>query len=160
MQRTDRRPVARCRWRCAPSWRRSYRGCHRSDWLGATKCIAEASLMTDRHDVGGSKQQTGTCLRNDSGAFAMPAADCGQDAAKPTPAIAGHQTPDVSQIGTDMMGQFAATSALETVPASFQASTFFQSAWNTNIVNGTVYGVPWYVETRLLYYRTDIAQKA
>jgi len=63
-------------------------------------------------------------------------------------------------MGTDMMGQFAATAALETVPATFQASTFFQAAWNTNIVNGTVYGVPWYVETRLLYYRTDIATKA
>src|SRR5665811_1015708 len=86
--------------------------------------------------------------------------DWGQAVAKLTTAIAGHQTPDVSQMGTDMMGQFAATSALETVPASFQASTFFQSAWNTNIVNGTVYGVPWYVETRLLYYRTDIATKA
>jgi multiple sugar transport system substrate-binding protein len=58
-----------------------------------------------------------------------------------------------------MMGQFAATGALESVPANFQASTFFESAWNTNIVNGTVYGVPWYVETRLLYYRTDIATK-
>src|SRR5450759_2008696 len=86
--------------------------------------------------------------------------DWGQAVAKLTTAIAGHQTPDVSQMGTDMMGQFAATSALETVPASFQPSTFFQSAWNTNIVNGTVYGVPWYVETRLLYYRTDIATKA
>src|SRR5450756_2022632 len=86
--------------------------------------------------------------------------DWGQAVAKLQTAIAGHQTPDVSQMGTDMMGQFAATRALEAVPANFQASTFFQSAWNTNIVNGTVYGVPWYVETRLLYYRTDIAQKA
>jgi multiple sugar transport system substrate-binding protein len=75
-------------------------------------------------------------------------------------AIAGHQTPDVSQMGTDMMGQFAETQALEPVPSNFQPSTFFESAWNTNIVNGTVYGVPWYVETRLLYYRKDVAEKA
>jgi multiple sugar transport system substrate-binding protein len=75
-------------------------------------------------------------------------------------AIAGHQTPDVSQMGTDMMGQFAETQALEPVPSNFQPSTFFESAWNTNIVNGTVYGVPWYVETRMLYYRKDIAAKA
>jgi multiple sugar transport system substrate-binding protein len=86
--------------------------------------------------------------------------DWGQAVAKLQTAIAGHQTPDVSQMGTDMMGQFAATGALEVVPASFQASTFFESAWNTNIVNGAVLGVPWYVETRLLYYRTDIAKKA
>ena len=63
-------------------------------------------------------------------------------------------------MGTDMMGQFAATGALEPVPANFEASTFFESAWNTNIVDGTLSGVPWYVETRLLYYRTDIAEKA
>jgi multiple sugar transport system substrate-binding protein len=83
-----------------------------------------------------------------------------QAVAKLTTAIAGHQTPDVSQMGTDMMGQFAATGALEPVPANFQTSTFFESAWNTNIVDGTVSGVPWIVETRLLYYRTDIAKKA
>ena len=86
--------------------------------------------------------------------------DWAQAVAKLQTAIAGHQTPDVSQMGTDMMGQFAATNALEAVPANFQPSTFFESAWNTNIVKGTVYGVPWYVETRLLYYRTDIAKKA
>lgn len=86
--------------------------------------------------------------------------DWGQAVAKLQTAIAGGQTPDVSQMGTDMMGQFAATKALEPVPADFDQSAFFESAWNTNIVDGTVYGVPWYVETRLLYYRTDIAAKA
>jgi multiple sugar transport system substrate-binding protein len=86
--------------------------------------------------------------------------DWGQAVAKLTTAIAGHQTPDVSQMGTDMMGQFASTKALEPVPANFLPATFFESAWNTNIVGGTVYGVPWNVETRLLYYRTDIAKKA
>jgi multiple sugar transport system substrate-binding protein len=86
--------------------------------------------------------------------------DWGQAVAKLQTAIAGKQTPDVSQMGTDMMGQFAATGALEAVPANFDPATYFQSAWDTNIVNGTVYGVPWYVETRLLYYRTDVAQKA
>jgi multiple sugar transport system substrate-binding protein len=86
--------------------------------------------------------------------------DWGQAVAKIQTAIAGKQTPDVSQMGTDMMGQFAATGALEPVPANFDPASFFESAWNTNIVDGTVYGVPWYVETRLLYYRTDIAKKA
>jgi len=75
-------------------------------------------------------------------------------------AIAGNQTPDVSQMGTDMMGQFAATGALEPVPATFDQAAFFEGAWNTNVVDGTVFGVPWYVETRLLYYRTDLAEAA
>jgi multiple sugar transport system substrate-binding protein len=86
--------------------------------------------------------------------------DWGQAVSKLQTAIAGHQTPDVSQMGTDMMAQFASTGALEPVPANFQSSAFFESAWNTNVVDGTVYGVPWYVETRMLYYRTDIAKKA
>jgi len=75
-------------------------------------------------------------------------------------AIAGKTTPDVSQMGTDMMGQFGATGAFEPVPADIVPSNYFDSAWNTNIVDGVVSGVPWYVETRLLYYRTDIAAKA
>jgi multiple sugar transport system substrate-binding protein len=80
--------------------------------------------------------------------------------AKLQTAIAGNTTPDVSQMGTDMMGQFGATGAFEPVPADFDKSAYFESAWNTNIVNGVVSGVPWYVETRLLFYRTDIAQRA
>ena len=86
--------------------------------------------------------------------------DWGQAVAKLQTGIAGNQTPDVSQMGTDMMGQFAATGALEPVPANFEPGTFFESAWNTGVVDGTVYAVPWNVETRLLYYRTDIAEKA
>ena len=35
-------------------------------------------------------------------------------------AIGGRQTPDVSQLGTDMMGQFAQTGALEAVPAELR----------------------------------------
>ena len=60
--------------------------------------------------------------------------DWGQAVAKLQTAIAGHQTPDVSQMGTDMMGQFAATGAFENVPASVDKSKFFESAWNTNVV--------------------------
>ncbi|MEA2550180.1 MAG: multiple sugar transport system substrate-binding protein [Chloroflexota bacterium] len=86
--------------------------------------------------------------------------DWGQAVTKLQTAIAGGTTPDVSQMGTDMMGQFGANGTFDTVPADVDPSTFFQSAWNTNMVGGAVVGVPWYVETRLLYYRTDIATKA
>jgi multiple sugar transport system substrate-binding protein len=86
--------------------------------------------------------------------------DWGQAVAKLTTAIAGNTTPDVSQMGTDMMGQFGATGAFDPVPSDITSSTFFDSAWKTNDVGGVVSGVPWYVETRLLYYRKDIAEKA
>jgi multiple sugar transport system substrate-binding protein len=75
-------------------------------------------------------------------------------------AIGGGETPDVSQMGTDMMGQFVATGAIEPVGEGFDQSAFFEGAWNSNVVDGTVYGVPWYVETRVLYERTDLAEQA
>ena len=86
--------------------------------------------------------------------------DWGQAVAKLQTAIAGKTTPDVSQMGTDMMGQFGATGAFEPVPADIDPAAYFEGAWNTNIVDGAAVGVPWYVETRLLYYRKDIAAKA
>jgi multiple sugar transport system substrate-binding protein len=75
-------------------------------------------------------------------------------------AVAGGETPDVSQMGTTWMGEFAKTGALEEVPDSVDMDSFFEGARNTAIVDDTSYGVPWYVETRLLYYRKDIADKA
>ena len=74
--------------------------------------------------------------------------------------VAGNQAPDVSQMGTTWMGEFAKTGALDEVPESIDQGAFFDSALSTAVVDGKTYGVPWYVETRLLYYRTDIAEKA
>lgn len=74
--------------------------------------------------------------------------------------VAGGETPDVSQMGTTWMGEFAATGALEEVPDSIDMESFFEGARNTAIIDDTPMGVPWYVETRLLYYRKDIAEKA
>jgi multiple sugar transport system substrate-binding protein len=74
--------------------------------------------------------------------------------------VAGRETPDVSQLGTTWMAEFAKLGALEEVPDSIKAADFFEGAWNTNVVEGKAIGVPWYVETRVLYYRTDLASKA
>ena len=86
--------------------------------------------------------------------------DWGQAVNKLQTAIGGRQTPDISQLGTDMMGQFAQTGALEAVPANFDPGTYFESAWNTGVVDGVAYGVPWYVETRTMYWRSDLAEEA
>ena len=75
-------------------------------------------------------------------------------------AIAGDQTPDVSMIGTTWQGEFASTGALDPTPANIDPAAFFEGAWNTTIVDGVSYGVPWYVETRMIYYRTDLAEAA
>jgi multiple sugar transport system substrate-binding protein len=76
-------------------------------------------------------------------------------------AIAAKQTPDVSMLGTTWMGEFAKTGALDPVPADLiKKDDFFPGAWDTGVVDDTPYSVPWYVETRLIYYRKDLAERA
>src|SRR3954462_12228980 len=75
-------------------------------------------------------------------------------------AIAGGKTPDVSLIGTTWMGEFAKSGGLEPTPKGLaNKADYFNGAWGSTVVNGTNYGVPWYVETRVLYYRSDLAKK-
>ena len=75
-------------------------------------------------------------------------------------AIAANQVPDLAQVGTTWMGEFMGMDALDATPSNIDASKFFEGAQKTTEVGGASYGVPWYVETRLVYYRTDIAEKA
>ncbi|MFF2166393.1 extracellular solute-binding protein [Streptomyces sp. NPDC058175] len=76
-------------------------------------------------------------------------------------AIAAKKTPDMAQMGSTMMGEFIALDALEPVDTkTFKKSDFFPATWDSNVKDGTAYGVPWYADTRALYYRTDLAKKA
>jgi multiple sugar transport system substrate-binding protein len=77
-----------------------------------------------------------------------------------TTAITAGKTPDAAMVGTTWMGEFAGLGALDPTPPSFDKSQFFPGAQKTTEVDGTSYGIPWYVETRLVYYRTDLAKKA
>jgi len=76
-------------------------------------------------------------------------------------AITAGETPDVSLIGTTWMGEFAEAGGLEPTPEGLvEESDFYEGAWDSTVVGDTSYGVPWFVETRALYYRTDLAEKA
>jgi multiple sugar transport system substrate-binding protein len=76
-------------------------------------------------------------------------------------AITGRQTPDVSLIGSTWIAEFAKTGALDPIPAGlFDQSAYFPGAWQSVVVDGAPRVVPWYVETRVLYYRDDLASKA
>ena len=77
-----------------------------------------------------------------------------------TTAITAGTTPDAAMVGSTWMGEFAGLGALDPVPPSIDTSSFFEGAQKTNEVDGTDYGIPWYVETRLVFYRTDLAKKA
>ncbi|KGN39918.1 sugar ABC transporter substrate-binding protein [Knoellia aerolata] len=77
-----------------------------------------------------------------------------------TTAITANKTPDVAMVGTTWMGEFAGMDALDPAPGEIDKAVFFEGAQGTTEVADTSYGIPWYVETRLVYYRTDLAQKA
>lgn len=77
-----------------------------------------------------------------------------------TTAITANKTPDAAMVGTTWMGEFAGLSALDATPPAIDKSVFFEGAQKTTEVGGTSFGIPWYVETRLVFYRTDLAQKA
>jgi multiple sugar transport system substrate-binding protein len=73
-------------------------------------------------------------------------------------AIAGGSTPDIAHMGTTWMSDFA--DAFAPTPTSIDTSDDFSSALKSTQVNGGTYGVPWYVDTRVVYYRKDLAAKA
>ena len=77
-------------------------------------------------------------------------------------AFAGDATPDVAQLGNTWIPEFAAVKALVPLDASVlrskvvEPNDYFSGIWDTNVVGGRLYGVPWYVDTRILYYRRDL----
>ena len=76
--------------------------------------------------------------------------------------FAGDSLPDVSQIGNSWLAELAAIGAIEPLPAAQAAlvTDQFPAVLDTNRIGGQVYGVPWYVDTRLQFYRTDVLARA
>ena len=72
-------------------------------------------------------------------------------------AYVGESTPDVSLMGNTWMPEFVAIRALDDLGAiGTHKDDYFPGIWATNVVGGTLYGIPWYVDTRVLFYRSDI----
>jgi multiple sugar transport system substrate-binding protein len=83
-------------------------------------------------------------------------------------AFAGDATPDVAQLGNTWIAELAALGALEPLQPwldemhddRIARADYFDGIWRTNEVDGTLYGLPWYVDTRLLFYRRDLFARA
>jgi multiple sugar transport system substrate-binding protein len=75
-------------------------------------------------------------------------------------AFVGESVPDVAQMGNTWVPEFAAMNGFEDLGpfarASLDRSDYFDGIWDTNVVGGVLYGVPWYVDTRVLFYRSDL----
>lgn len=81
-------------------------------------------------------------------------------------AVASKKGPDVVQMGTTWIPEFASANALldlteytEEYP-ELAADNFFEGSVETTKYEDKVVGVPWYVDTRVLYYRTDLLEAA
>ena len=78
----------------------------------------------------------------------------------------GRATPDVAQLGNTWVPEFQALGALVELDGLVQTSELVRTAdhfpgiWDTNVIDGRCYGIPWYVDTRVLFYRTDLLAAA
>lgn len=76
-------------------------------------------------------------------------------------AFAGGSSPDLCQLGNTWIPEFQAIGAIRPLDpfladSSLRPADYFPGIWETNCITGRVYGIPWYVDTRLLFYRSDL----
>jgi multiple sugar transport system substrate-binding protein len=81
-------------------------------------------------------------------------------------AYAGETLPDLCSLGNTWIPEFTALNALTPLDSLAQASReialddYFPGILDSNRVEGPLYGIPWYIDTNVLYYRRDILQQA
>lgn len=81
-------------------------------------------------------------------------------------AFAGDVMPDIFQLGNTWVPEFKAIGALRALDGEVATSQlvtpadYFPGIWDTNIVDGKLWGVPWYVDTRVMFYRRDMLARA
>ena len=74
--------------------------------------------------------------------------------------------PDIGQLGNTWIPELAALDALEPLDDYVSASKqivlddYFEGILASNRLDRTLFGIPWYVDTRLLYYRRDLLRQA
>lgn len=81
-------------------------------------------------------------------------------------AFAGDATPDLAQVGNTWLPEMQALGALQPLEPwiartpALQPADYFDGIWATNAPAGQRVGLPWYVDTRLLFVRRDLLQRA
>ncbi len=81
-------------------------------------------------------------------------------------AYVGEALPDLAQLGNTWVPELAMLGALAPLDAEVAASPvvrqadYFEGIWETNQLDGALLGVPWYVDTRLVFYRRDLLAAA
>ena len=72
--------------------------------------------------------------------------------------FAGGSLPDLGQVGNSWISELTAIGAIQPVPAAMQSLVDGQFAGvvDTNRIDGRLMALPWYVDTRLQFYRKDL----
>lgn len=79
--------------------------------------------------------------------------------------VMGDMTPDICQMGTTWMPKFQAMGALLPLDeflrkSRLQEEHFFQGSLGTCRFGNSLYGIPWYVETRIILYLKSVLSEA
>jgi multiple sugar transport system substrate-binding protein len=80
-------------------------------------------------------------------------------------AFASDNTPDICQLGNTWIPQFSSLNAIIGLDDFISKSkvikkeNYFAGVWDTNVMDSSVYGIPWYIDTRVMFYRTDVFKK-
>jgi len=81
-------------------------------------------------------------------------------------AFVGQALPDVMQVGNTWLPELALLEAIAPLDERLDASSvlarddWFPGILDTNVIEGRTWGIPWYVDTRLLFYRSDLLAAA
>ena len=81
-------------------------------------------------------------------------------------AFAGRVTPDIAQLGSSWVPELVALGALEPIDEEVAASRtvdpadYFRGGWAGNVIGNRTWGLPWYSDTRILFYRSDLLREA
>jgi multiple sugar transport system substrate-binding protein len=75
---------------------------------------------------------------------------------------AGSSLPDLSQVGNTWVSEMTAIGAISPLPgfADDLLTDQFPAVLETNQINGRPMATPWYVDTRLIFYRSDLLERA
>jgi multiple sugar transport system substrate-binding protein len=81
-------------------------------------------------------------------------------------AYAGETLPDLCSLGNTWIPEFTALNALTRLDGLASTSQeialadYFPGILDSNRVGGSLYGIPWYIDTNVIYYRRDLLQRA
>ena len=80
-------------------------------------------------------------------------------------AFASDNSPDACQLGNTWVPQFSALNAIIPLDEFIKTSNrinkekYFSGIWETNVLDNHTFGIPWYVDTRVMFYRKDVFER-